>query len=87
MPLVYLSVDQVAEIILLFPEAGYLRVQLITTVFSHIIDIENFSLLYDVILTPDERLEVIFRLGMLNVFDPMNPDREFKLDLRHWDGK
>ena len=59
--------------------------QFITTVFSHIIDVENFSLLYDVILTPDERAEVTFRLGMLNIFDPLNPDREFILDLRRWD--
>ena len=28
---------------------------------------------------------MLHRLGMLNVFDPMDPDREYKMDLRRWD--
>ena len=68
-----------------FPEDGYLRVQLILSVFSHIIDIENLGLVFDTLLSPDERYELMHRLGPLNIFDPMNPDREYRLDLRRWD--
>lgn len=85
MPTIYLTVEQVAEIMAFFPPEGYLRVQLILSVFSHIIDVENFGLIYDHLLNVDEQTEVLHRLGMLNIFDPMDPDREYKMDLRRWD--
>ena len=33
----------------------------------------------------DERNECLHRLGILNVFDPLYVDRQFKLDLRRWE--
>ena len=85
MPTIYITVSQAAEMAYYFPSVGYLRVQFICSVFSHLVDIENFYILYDMVLNDDERAEVIHRLGIMNVFDPLNPDREYKLDLRRWD--
>lgn len=85
MPTIYFDVSQLAEMMQYFPEDGYLRVQLILSVFSHITDVENLGLVYDTLLSPDERYELMHRLGPLNIFDPMHPDREYRLDLRRWD--
>ncbi len=85
MPSIFLSVAQVVEIIHYFPSEGYLRVQFVTSIFSHIIDIENIGMLFDYVLNADERTEMIHRIGIMNIFDPMSPDREYKLDLRRWD--
>ena len=85
MPTIFLTVEQVAEMLAYFPTEGYLRVQLILAVFSHIVDVEHFGSIYDLLLNPDEQAEVIHRLGVLNIIDPMMPDREYKLDLRRWD--
>ena len=86
MPTIYLSVAQVVEIIHFFPTCvGYLRVQFIMSIFSHIVDLENLAMLFDYALNADEAAELIHRVGIMNIFDPMSPDREYKLDLRRWD--
>ena len=85
MPTIFLTVHQVAELLAYFPAEGYLKVQVILSVFSHIVDVENFATIYDFLLSRDEQAEVIHRLGILNIFDPMDPDREYRLDLRRWD--
>lgn len=51
MPTIYLTVDQVTEIIYYFPpNEGYLRVQFIQSVFSHIVDLENLHVIFDLAL-------------------------------------
>jgi hypothetical protein len=30
-------------------------------------------------------LQALHRLGVLNVYDPIVPDRQYKLDLRRWE--
>eukprot|EP00605_Chrysophyceae_sp_TOSAG23-4_P001619 GSChrysophyteH1.ASY1.ANO1.1779.1 assembled CDS len=85
MPTIYLSVSQAAELLYFFPSLGFLRVQFILSIFSHIVDIENFSMIYDLCLNKDEQRELLHRLGIMNVFDPLTPDREYSLDLRRWD--
>jgi hypothetical protein len=61
MPAVYLSVGQLFDLVECFPAQGYLRVQLLQTVFAHIVDLDNFWQVIDAVLTEDERLEVIKR--------------------------
>lgn len=85
LPGYYFSVQQVQELMYMFPETDFLRVQLLVTVFSKIIDLENLHNIIDNIFNHEERLEACHRLGVLNIFDPMNPDRYYKLDLRRWD--
>jgi len=86
MPTLYLSVAQLSKLLDYFPaDEGLLRVQLITAVFSHIVDLENLYLIYDNVLTHGERWELLHRVGILNIFDPMKPDRIYRLDLRRWD--
>ena len=69
----------------MFPDSDFLRVQLLVTLFNKIVDIENLHIIIDRMLTDDERLEAYHRLGVLNLLDPMAPDRTYKLDLRRWD--
>jgi hypothetical protein len=86
MPGVFLSASQAVQLMNYFPEEGYLRVQVLLAIFSHIIDAENICLdIYDKHCSLNERLEIIHRLGILAVMDPMKPDREYCLDLRHYD--
>jgi hypothetical protein len=32
-------------------------------------------------------MQIIHRLGILNIYDPMYPDRLYKMDLRRWDDR
>lgn len=85
MPGLFLSASQAVQLMDYFPEEGYLRVQVLLAIFSHIIDVENVCHIYDNHCSLNERLELIHRLGILVVMDPMKPDREYCLDLRHYD--
>jgi hypothetical protein len=60
MPMVYLEVGQIFDMIESFPTQGYLRVQLLTTIFYHVVDLDNFWQIVDAILSEDERLEVTY---------------------------
>ncbi len=54
-----LTIQQLKILLEYFPpEEGYLRIQLIQALFSHIIDLENMNQIIDEILTFDERNEV-----------------------------
>lgn len=86
MPTLYLTVAQLSKLLEYFPpEEGYLRIQLIQSVFSHVVDLENMYQIYDNVLTGSERLELFHRIGIMNLMDPMKPDRLYKLDLRRYD--
>ena len=61
LPGLYFTVSQLAILLDYFPpEESYLRIQLIQSIFSHIVDLENMYLIYDNVLTEDEQLEVNF---------------------------
>ena len=87
LPSIYLSVQQVITILALFPPStDYLRVMVVHSVFSRIVDLENFYQVLDAdLFTPDETEELYHRIGILNACDPFNPDRKFRLDLRRWE--
>ena len=64
MPTLYMTVAQLSKLLDYFPpDEAYLRIQLIQSVFSHVVDLENMYLIYDNVLTPSERLEVSFLLN------------------------
>lgn len=85
-PHLYLSIAQLKQLLECFPpDESLLRVLLITSVFSHITDMENMHILLDQTLTLTERNELFHRVGLMNVLDPMRPDRIYRLDLRRYD--
>lgn len=58
-PSLYITIQQLKVLLEYFPpEEGYLRIQLIQALFSHIIDLENMNMIIDEVLTFDERNEV-----------------------------
>jgi hypothetical protein len=58
-PALYINVNQLMQLLEYFPPSeGYLRIQLIMGIFSHITDLENMYLIIDNVLTFDERNEV-----------------------------
>lgn len=62
MPNVYITIQQLIMLLECFPpDEGYLRIQLIQAVFSHITDLENMHVIIDTVLTFDERNEVIIK--------------------------
>lgn len=86
MPQLFLSVAQLKTLLEFFPpDEALLRVLLIQSVFSHIVDMENMYLLLDGCLTLNERNELFHRVGLMNLLDPMKPDRTYRLDLRRFD--
>ena len=64
---------------------AYLRIQVFCTLFSKIIDLESIQILLNEIFDATERLAVLHTLGIMNLYDPMFPERSYKLDLRRWD--
>eukprot|EP01038_Epipyxis_sp_PR26KG_P006849 gene6849-9376_t len=85
-PYMHLSINQLIIILeMLPPEICYLRVQVITSVFSRLVDMDNMYKVIDNVLTLDERNELFHRVGIMNVLDPMKPDRLYRLDLRRFD--
>mmetsp|Transcript_5234 Transcript_5234/g.11448 ORF Transcript_5234/g.11448 Transcript_5234/m.11448 type:complete len:1188 (+) Transcript_5234:1048-4611(+) len=86
MPSLYITVEQLSRLLEFFPpDEGLLRVQVVTSVFSHIVDLENLCAIFDNVLTKGEQDELLHRVGIMNVFDPMRPDRLYRLDLRRYD--
>eukprot|EP01038_Epipyxis_sp_PR26KG_P009185 gene9185-12389_t len=63
---------------------GSYRVELIVTVFDHIIDLHNFELII-MILSAEEQASIYCRIGMLNVFNPCKPEGTWVLDLVRWE--
>lgn len=58
-PSLYITVQQLKTLLEYFPpEEGYLRIQLIQALFSHIVDLDNMNIIIDEVLTFDERNEV-----------------------------
>ncbi|CAM9374928.1 unnamed protein product, partial [Discosporangium mesarthrocarpum] len=78
---------QVTELGDMFPWQDFGRVQAIISVFSRIINIEDFSTVVFNRLRKEEQRELIHRLGILNVLTPLDPDREYELDLRCWESR
>ncbi|GAB9470214.1 hypothetical protein Gpo141_00007465 [Globisporangium polare] len=77
----WLNSDQAAELIAAFPNAINARARAACIIFGRLVDVENFVQIYDV-LVPEDQQECVRRLGWLNIFDPMQPDRQFPpLDL------
>ena len=85
LPILFLSIDQVIEIMRMFPPVDYLRVQAFVSMFSRIVDFDKNGVRALDILNRDEQSELFHRVGILNVIDPMWPDRIYRLDLRRWD--
>ena len=81
---VYLTTEQALWMIKKFPAEDMARVQAAVILFSRIVDLDNFMRISEN-LTRAEELELYHRLGVLNVSNPMNPDRYYELDLRSWE--
>ena len=79
-----MTVKQALLIIDRFPRQEYARVQAVVALHRTLDDLENFHLILR-ILDDSEAREVVHRLGWLNIFNPMNPDYFFRLDLRYKD--
>ena len=60
LPSLYFTCEQVIELMFLFPDVHYLRVQLICALFGHVLDLENIGNVVD-LLNLDERDEVRVR--------------------------
>jgi hypothetical protein len=59
MPSLYMTVAQLYKLLEYFPpNVGYLRIQVIQSVFSHLTDSENMYFIFDQLLTFDEQNEV-----------------------------
>mmetsp|Transcript_15285 Transcript_15285/g.25407 ORF Transcript_15285/g.25407 Transcript_15285/m.25407 type:complete len:1484 (+) Transcript_15285:120-4571(+) len=85
LPTMFLSIDQVMDIILMFPPVDYLRVQAFVSMFSRIVDFDKNGVRILDVLSRDDQSELFHRVGILNIMDPMSPDRLYRLDLRRWD--
>ncbi|KAG3183132.1 hypothetical protein C6341_g5606 [Phytophthora cactorum] len=72
----WLTCVQAQELLSAFPNAVRARARAACLVFSRIIDLENFIQIYDGLSLEDQE-ECVKRLGWLNIFDPLQPDRQY----------
>lgn len=63
------------------PRDDYARVQALTIMLARVVDLENVHKLVSK-LTPKEEVEAYHRMGILNLMNPMEPDRYYTLDMR-----
>jgi len=75
-----LSVSQLVHLLQKFPRDDLFWVNIIVTFFNHVVDSENFHKVFDE-LTEAEYIEVTHRIGFLNLFNPVYPDRFYELNL------
>jgi hypothetical protein len=86
LPRIWISGIQAMEIVNMFPPEGYMRVIVFISIFSRIVEFDDkIPMIVDRMFSLDERNEVLHRLGILNVYDPLYSDRMYKLDLRRWE--
>ena len=79
----WITVKEAVPLIAMFPQTHpetACRLQAAIYVFSRIIDIEHFGQIQEM-LTPEDRQELVNRLGIMNIFHPFAIDRRFDLDL------
>ncbi|KAE8989954.1 hypothetical protein PF011_g18556 [Phytophthora fragariae] len=77
----WLSSGQAQQLVQAFPNAVRARARAACLTFSRIVDLENFSPIYDSLSLEDQE-ECVKRLGWLNILDPLQPDRQYPpLDL------
>ncbi|OWZ20893.1 hypothetical protein PHMEG_0004643 [Phytophthora megakarya] len=74
----WLSCTQAQELVNAFPNAVRARARAACLAFPRIVDLENFIQIYDRLSTEDQE-ECVRRLGWLNIFDPLQPDRSYSL--------
>eukprot|EP00644_Phytophthora_capsici_P007602 jgi/Phyca11/131368/e_gw1.104.57.1 len=72
----WLSCAQAQELVQAFPNAVRARARAACLAFSRIVDLENFLQIYDGLSVEDQE-ECVKRLGWLNIFDPLQPDRQY----------
>eukprot|EP00903_Cladosiphon_okamuranus_P017705 g16304.t1 len=82
----WLTAKQVITTMNFFPRCDFLRVIVATTLFGRLLDLENIDLILDE-FTQAESEEFLWRLGPLNCYNPMKPDRFYDLDLAHRDDR
>lgn len=56
------------------------RVELLVRLFTSILDLVNFHQVLEV-LTPEEHATLLYRIGYLNIWNPVYPDGYIELDL------
>ena len=63
-----------------FPAAGFMRLEVLFVLWARIVDLDN---VYQIVaqMPYDEEKELRFRLGLMNVGNPLHPDRKFELNL------
>mmetsp|Transcript_27108 Transcript_27108/g.44718 ORF Transcript_27108/g.44718 Transcript_27108/m.44718 type:complete len:219 (+) Transcript_27108:2-658(+) len=81
---VWLTAQQAWEIAGAFPYHDFCRVQALVTLFGRIVDVGNCDVFLSAVAF-EEKVELLHRLGALNLLNPLKPDGKVWLDLRAWD--
>lgn len=68
----------------LYSKFSTFKVELIVVLFPQLVDTINMEIVF-MKLTPKERAMVFFRLGYLNVWNPLKPEGGFSLNLMRWE--
>ena len=63
-----------------FPPDFMLRVEVVLALFARVVDLENMWECFD-LLPQEEQDEARHRLGYMNMYNPVHPDRFYKCDL------
>mmetsp|Transcript_12683 Transcript_12683/g.44722 ORF Transcript_12683/g.44722 Transcript_12683/m.44722 type:complete len:738 (-) Transcript_12683:72-2285(-) len=83
---VWLTAEMCVRVVALFPAADYARVECAHLLHARCYDLDRFYVILEMLETA-ERVELVHRLGWLNVANPVKPDVRggYGLDLRYHD--
>jgi len=82
----YFSAKQAKQIIEGFPEEDGIRIEIMMVLFSRVVDVENFAKeIIDKSKTNKDRMEAVWRIGQLTLFNPREIDRHYEFDLSIWE--
>ncbi|KAG1686571.1 hypothetical protein DVH05_010860 [Phytophthora capsici] len=80
----WLSCEQASRIIACMPASFHARPETARILFSRLIDVQNFYLIYDA-MSRGEQQVCASMLGWLNIMNPMAPERFYALNLSIYD--
>lgn len=80
----YFPVQHVIRVLDSFSDDNMTQARVVVCMFSRIKDLYNFDRILRH-LNPTAQQEVFYRLGYLNCLNPLKPNFDFVISLKHWD--
>jgi hypothetical protein len=82
----YLLASQVNSVLETFPRDAFVQSRVVCALFSRVYDLHNMDIVLRP-LWPEAQNDVIYRLGFLNVMNPLKPALDYEIHMLHQDNR